>query len=205
MKLLIAEDDVLFQATLTRVLAPYYQIVLANDGQEAWDTLQHPDAPRFAILDWVMPHLTGPEICRKVRASQSLSSMYLIILTSKNSEADIVAGLRAGADDYITKPPTTAELLARTTTGERILALQEAVSGQSALIAPVASARRAPVREIAPDHQPRRRINRPETSAPLSFVPLRDCSEYVLNSPVETALKIAGISVCSGENGHAKR
>jgi CheY-like chemotaxis protein len=204
MKLLIAEDDVLFQATLTRVLAPSYQIVLANDGQEAWDILQQPDAPRLAILDWVMPGLTGPEICRKVRASQSLSSMYLIILTSKNSEADIVAGLRAGADDYITKPPTTAELIARTTTGERILALQEAVRAQSALIAPVA-ARRAPIREIAPDHQPRRRANRPETSAPLSFVPLRDCSEYVLDSPVETALKITGISVCSVENGHAKR
>ncbi len=205
MKLLIAEDDVLFQATLTRVLAPSYQIVLANDGQEAWDILQQPAGPRFAILDWVMPGLTGPEICRRVRASQSLSSIYLIILTSKNSEADIVAGLRAGADDYITKPPTTAELIARTTTGERILALQEAVSAQSALTGPIAAARRAPVPEIASDHQPRRRNNRPQTSGALSFVPLRDRSEYVLNSPVETALKITGISVCSVENGHAKR
>ncbi len=204
MKLLIAEDDVLFQATLTRVLAPSYQIVLANDGQEAWDILQQPDAPSLAILDWVMPGLTGPEICRKVRASQSLSSMYLIILTSKNSEADIVAGLRAGADDYITKPPTTAELRARTATGKRILELQEAVSAQAALSVPVVS-RRTPVREIPPNHQLRKRTGRQENAAGLSFGSPRDSAEYVLNSPVETALGITGISVCSVENGHAKR
>jgi DNA-binding response OmpR family regulator len=204
MKLLIAEDDVLFQATLTRVLAPFYQIVLAKDGQEAWDILQQPNAPRLAILDWVMPGLTGPEICRRVRASQSLSSMYLIILTSKNSEADVVAGLRAGADDYITKPPITAELRARTTTGERILALQEAVRAQSALSVPEA-ARRDTLREVSPDPQPRKRTNRQDNAPALSCVSPRDSSEYVRNSPAETALGITGISVCSVEKGHAKR
>jgi DNA-binding response OmpR family regulator len=205
MKLLIAEDDGVFQATLTRVLAPYYQIVLAEDGQKAWDILQQPDAPSLAILDWVMPGLTGPEICRKVRASQTLSSMYLIILTSKNSEADIVAGLRAGADDYITKPPTTAELRARTSTGERILALQEAVSSQSGLSIPVAASRKALVREITPDYQPRRRANRYENSEPLTFIPPRDCSDYALNSSVETTLALKGISGSPVENGHGKR
>jgi DNA-binding response OmpR family regulator len=131
MKLLIAEDDVLFRTMLVQVLAPEYEIVVANDGTEAWEIMQQPDAPRLAILDWVMPGLSGPEICRKVRASAFLSSMYILILTSKNSEADIVAGLRAGADDYVTKPPTATELRARTRVGKRILALQEALITQT--------------------------------------------------------------------------
>ena len=96
MKLLIAEDDVLFRTMLVQVLAPEYEIVVANDGGEAWEILQQADAPRLAILDWVMPGLSGPEICRKVRASAFLSSMY-IRSSLRNSEADIVAGLRAGA------------------------------------------------------------------------------------------------------------
>lgn len=130
MKLLIAEDDVLFQKMLSQVLAPDYEIVLACTGDEAWDILQRPDAPRLAVLDWVMPGLSGPEICRKVRACERLKSMYLIIVTSKNNEADIVSGLRAGADDYITKPPITAELRARIRVGERVLSLQAAVESQ---------------------------------------------------------------------------
>jgi len=132
MKLLIAEDDVLFQRVLAQTLAPRYEIVLARTGSEAWEILQRPDAPKLAVLDWVMPGLTGPEICRKVRADERLRSMYLIIVTSKNNEADIVAGLRAGADDYITKPPVNAELLARIRVGERVLHLQQAVEAQNA-------------------------------------------------------------------------
>ena len=93
--------------------------------------LQRPDAPRLAILDWVMPGLNGPEVCRKVRACSALSSLYLIILTAKNSEADIVSGLRAGADDYITKPPLAAGLRARVRVGQRVLELQDAVNAQA--------------------------------------------------------------------------
>lgn len=133
MKLLIAEDDILFQRMLVQLLASKYELVLANNGDEAWEILQSPDAPRLAILDWVMPGLTGPEICRKVRACPSMSSLYLILLTSKNSEADIVSGLRAGADDYITKPPSAAELCTRVRGGERVLALQEKIEAQSTL------------------------------------------------------------------------
>jgi len=130
MKLLIAEDDVLFQKTLSQMLGGEYDIVLACSGNEAWEILQSHDAPRLAILDWVMPGLTGPEICRKVRASERLRSMYLLIVTSKNNEADIVSGLRAGADDYITKPPVAAELRARLRVGERVLSLQNALELQ---------------------------------------------------------------------------
>jgi len=131
MKLLIAEDDDFFQKVLRDVLGRDYELVAAHDGNEAWALIQRPDAPRLAILDWVMPGLSGPEVCRKVRACPALSSMYLIILTAKNNEADIVSGLRAGADDYITKPPMPAELRARVRVGERVLLLQDAVEVQS--------------------------------------------------------------------------
>jgi DNA-binding response OmpR family regulator len=133
MKVLIAEDDVFFQKLLTRVLSPEFELVLAHDGNEAWAALQQPDAPRLAILDWVMPGMSGPQVCREVRACAALSSMYLIILTSKNNEADIVSGLRAGADDYITKPPIPAALRARVRVGMRVLALQDAVHQASVL------------------------------------------------------------------------
>jgi len=133
MKLLIAEDDVLFVKVLGQVLAQDHEVIVTRDGNEAWAVLQSPDAPRLAILDWVMPGLSGPEICRRVRACASLSSMYLIILTAKNNAADIVSGLRAGADDYITKPPVPEELRALLAIGERVLSLQDAVETQSAL------------------------------------------------------------------------
>jgi DNA-binding response OmpR family regulator len=131
MKLLIAEDDDFFQRILQQVLGTDHEIVMVNDGDEAWAALQRADAPHLAILDWVMPGLSGPQVCRNVRACPALSSMYLIILTAKNNEADIVSGLRAGADDYITKPPLPAELRARVRVGERVLELQAALEKQS--------------------------------------------------------------------------
>lgn len=133
MKLLIAEDNILFVKILEQVLGPDHELIVTRDGHDAWDAMQSPGAPRLAILDWVMPGLSGPEICRRVRSHAALSSMYLILLTAKNSAADIVSGLRAGADDYITKPPAAEELRARVTIGERVLALQDAVHTQSAL------------------------------------------------------------------------
>jgi DNA-binding response OmpR family regulator len=147
MRLLIAEDNGLFQKVLQQVLGRDHELVLARDGNEAWAALQAPDAPRLAILDWVMPGLTGPQVCRKVRACPALSSMYLIILTAKNSEADIVSGLRSGADDYLTKPPIPAELQARVRVGERILALQGMVEGQD-VAADRASVRELPLRNL---------------------------------------------------------
>src|ERR1700722_18194809 len=133
MRLLIAEDDVFFQKLLQQILSPNHEIVVAYDGNDACEKLQSSDVPQLAILDCVVPGLSGPQVCRRVRACAALSSMYLIILTAKNNEADIVSGLRAGADDYITKPPIPAELRARVKVGERILALQDAVEAQSLL------------------------------------------------------------------------
>jgi DNA-binding response OmpR family regulator len=132
MKLLIADDDIFFRKLLKQTLASDYDIILAEDGNEAWTTLQQEDAPQLAILDWVMPGMSGPQVCRKVRQCSRLDSMYLIILTAKNSVADVVSGLRAGADDYVTKPFSPEELRARVKIGERILNLKDSLAECSA-------------------------------------------------------------------------
>ncbi len=197
MKLLIAEDDVFFLKLLKQILAPDHELVLARDGSEAWAALQRPYAPQLAILDWVMPGLSGPEICRRVRASAPLSSMYLIILTAKNSAADIVSGLRAGADDYITKPPVPEELRARVTLGERVLALQDAVETQSAL-ARQASERERRLREGFDAGRPPVQDNLREVAAYLSrhIEPVDDCSDSRGETPYL-------LSTCSLENSHS--
>jgi DNA-binding response OmpR family regulator len=134
MKLLIAEDDAFFRKLLEQMLAADYELVLAENGEKAWAELQKKDAPRLAILDWVMPGMTGPQVCREVRQSPRLSSMYLIILTAKNSVADVASGLRAGADDYVTKPFEPHVLRARVKMGERIASLQELLNTQLAAL-----------------------------------------------------------------------
>lgn len=131
MKLLIAEDDAFFRTELKRVLAPEHELLFANDGLEAWSALQKSDAPRLAILDWVMPGLTGPQLCRNIRACSRLSSMHLILFTARNSTADVVSGLGAGADDYITKPFDIQELRMKVKLGKLVLDLQDAAESQS--------------------------------------------------------------------------
>jgi len=131
MKLLIAEDDIFFRRLLEQILAPEYDVILARDGNEAWALLQQPDPPQLAILDWVMPGMSGPQVCRRVRQGSRLD-MYLIILTAKNTVADVVSGLRAGADDYVTKPFSPEELRARVAIGKRILDLKNSLAERSA-------------------------------------------------------------------------
>jgi DNA-binding response OmpR family regulator len=131
MKLLIAEDDPLFRSLLQQILAPDYDVIMTQDGNEAWAALQQTNAPRLAILDWVMPGMSGPQVCRKVRQCPRLDSTYLIILAAKNTVADVVSGLRAGADDYVTKPFSPEELRARVKLGERILGLKDALVERS--------------------------------------------------------------------------
>jgi sigma-B regulation protein RsbU (phosphoserine phosphatase) len=132
MRLLIAEDNSFFVNMLRRFLSPEYEIITANDGAEAWNLLQGSDAPRLALVDWVMPGFSGPELCRKVRACPRLSSMYLILFTARNSVADVVSGFRAGADDYITKPFQPEELLVRVKLGKFVLDLQAASGKEQA-------------------------------------------------------------------------
>jgi DNA-binding response OmpR family regulator len=125
MKALIADDDLTYRRMLEALLAKWgYDLVVTSDGDAAWQVLQAPDAPQLAILDWMMPGKDGVEICRQIRESSQSDPKYIILLTSKGDKKDIVSGLDAGADDYITKPFESEELRARVQVGERILRLQ---------------------------------------------------------------------------------
>ncbi len=132
MKLLIAEDDAFFRKILQQLLSSEFETVIAKDGKEAWAALQKNDWPLLAIIDWVMPGMSGPQVCREARACEHTAGNYLILLTSRNSASDIVAGLHAGADDYVTKPFEAEELRARVRLGRRVLELQMTVAAQAA-------------------------------------------------------------------------
>ena len=125
MRVLIADDSATSRAMLRKSLARWgYEVVMAEDGAEAWNILERPDAPPMAILDWVMPHLTGPDVCKKVRETRREPYTYILLLTSKNSKDETVEGLEAGADDYIVKPFDQQELSVRLRAGKRIIDLQ---------------------------------------------------------------------------------
>ena len=129
MKTLIAEDDSVSRRLLQAALQKWgYEVTVTTQGREAWDALQQPGAPSLLILDWLMPELDGVEICRRIRASEALKSSYVILLTSRGSKEDIVEGLEAGADDYVTKPFDHGELRARVQVGARVIGLQNALA-----------------------------------------------------------------------------
>jgi two-component system cell cycle response regulator len=127
MKILVADDDSISRMLMQRTLQKFgYEVLLAENGRIAAEILLRSDGPRLALIDWMMPELDGLGLCREVRALQREGGyIYIVLLTSKQSSEDIVAGLEAGADDYITKPSQPAELRARLHTGCRILSLEE--------------------------------------------------------------------------------
>jgi len=123
---LVAEDDTISRRTVVSALARGgNQVVEAKDGLEAWDMLQDPNAPRLAILDWMMPGLDGLRLCRDLKRANDGRTRYLILVTSKAERQDVVKGLEAGADDYMIKPFDAEELRARVRVGFRVLDLQE--------------------------------------------------------------------------------
>lgn len=116
---------------LAATLAKFgHEVVVAADGAEAWAMLQSGDAPRLAILDWMMPEVDGVELCRRVRALPTSTPPYLILLTANSDKEDVVTGLDAGANDYLTKPFDRAELRARVQVGAHVLALQEVLAAR---------------------------------------------------------------------------
>jgi PAS domain S-box-containing protein len=124
MKILIAEDERTSRLILESVLTEWgHEVVAVADGLTAWQVLQGPEAPRLAILDWEMPGLEGPEVCRKARASPPATPPYLLLLTAKEGRGNITAGLQAGANDYLTKPLNPAELRVRLDVGISMLEL----------------------------------------------------------------------------------
>jgi len=131
MKILVAEDDPTSRRLLEVSLARSgYTVVAVTDGREAWQALQSPDAPRFVILDWMMPGRDGIDICRELRSQRSDTYVYVIFVTTKARTEDIVAGLEAGADDYLTKPYDPHELRCRVANGVRILKLQSQLAAK---------------------------------------------------------------------------
>jgi len=131
MRVLIAEDDPVSKGLLTASLTKAgYEVVSAEDGQQAWRVLQTPESPRLAVLDWMMPGMDGVEICRRLRRLEGGEFFYMILLTTKNLQEEIVEGLTAGADDYLTKPYDPHELRLRVRAGERTLLLQSALKAK---------------------------------------------------------------------------
>ncbi|MCM2263884.1 MAG: diguanylate cyclase [Desulfuromonadales bacterium] len=125
MKILIAEDDSLLRSLLEEQLTAWgYDVVASRDGGEAWQILQSKDAPKLAILDWMMPEMDGVSICHKVRAELPEPYTYIILLTAQQRDEDLIAGMEAGADDYISKPFKHNELKVRLRAGRRIIELQ---------------------------------------------------------------------------------
>ncbi|MFT5658403.1 MAG: two-component system cell cycle response regulator [Gammaproteobacteria bacterium] len=127
MKLLIAEDDLTSRTMLKAVTRRWdYEPITVDDGEAAWQLLQGDDTPRLLLVDWEMPNLNGLALCQRIRAKEEgTDPVYIILLTARNSTDDIVAGLEAGANDYIAKPFDNAELHARLQVGSRMLKLQE--------------------------------------------------------------------------------
>jgi diguanylate cyclase (GGDEF)-like protein len=104
-----------------------YQAVIARSGTEAWRVLESADAPRLAVLDWMMPGMDGLEICRRIRSANREPYIYILLLTARTESQDLIQGMDAGADDYLTKPFNAHELRVRLHAGRRILDLQEAL------------------------------------------------------------------------------
>jgi len=131
MRILVADDDLTYCRMLEALLDKWgYEPIVTCDGEEAWRILQGPEAPSLAILDWMMPGKDGVDICQYVRQASPSKPTYIILLTSRERKEDIVSGLDAGADDYITKPFEKEELRARVQAGERILKLQTELAGR---------------------------------------------------------------------------
>lgn len=128
MKVLIADDNTSVRRVLEATLTAWgYSPVTASDGREAWEIMERHDAPPLAVIDWMMPGMDGIDICRGLRAESSRFRPYLILLTCRDQQEDIVAGLEAGADDYVTKPFDTEELRVRLLVGKRYVDMQTAL------------------------------------------------------------------------------
>ena len=126
MKILVADDDIVTKKMLASLLTRWeFTVLTASTGSEAWQLLLEPDAPDLVLLDWQMPGMDGVDICRQLRQLETHRHKYIILLTSRSETDDIVTGLQAGADDYLTKPFDKGELHARISVGRRTLQLQQ--------------------------------------------------------------------------------
>jgi phosphoserine phosphatase RsbU/P len=129
LRILVAEDQAVARFVLEDTLSSWnYDVISVADGVTAWEALRAEEAPKLALLDWEMPGLDGPDICQLVRQLATDQPPYLILLTVREGTEDLVAGLRSGANDYLTKPFQEAELAARLAVAVRTLELQRTLA-----------------------------------------------------------------------------
>jgi sigma-B regulation protein RsbU (phosphoserine phosphatase) len=129
LRVLVADDEPVSRTVVAAMLRKSgYDVQIVADGEQAWAALQRPDPPHLAVVDWMMPGIDGVEVCRRLRRLETSTPTYVILLTSRDAAADIVEGLHAGADDYVTKPPHEEELLARVSVGARVISLQQTLA-----------------------------------------------------------------------------
>ena len=127
MRILVADDSPIFREVLQRMLTGWgYEVVVAGDGEQAWTCLQAADAPKLAVLDWMMPGLDGLELCRQIRATD-VSDVYVVIVTAKTDPIDLLFAIEAGADDYLSKPLKSTEVRTRLRAACRILELRQSL------------------------------------------------------------------------------
>lgn len=126
MRILVADDDPVARLVVSSRLTKWgYGVVTAEDGTSALAVLTRPGAPRIALIDWMMPGLDGPDVCRRLRASASGTSTYVLLLTAREGSASVAEGLDAGANDYLTKPFDDRELRARLGVAARVVNLED--------------------------------------------------------------------------------
>ncbi|MGE0865691.1 MAG: PleD family two-component system response regulator [Vicinamibacterales bacterium] len=129
LRVLVADDEPVSRTVVGAMLKKAgYEVSYACDGEQAWAQLSTATPPAIALLDWEMPGLKGPEVVERIRARGDQAPTYVILLTSRHSSADIVTGLKAGANDYVTKPANEDELIARVNVGARVVELQAALA-----------------------------------------------------------------------------
>jgi len=134
MNILIAEDDAVARLTLSAVLKGFgYDVTVAEQGAEAWADLQLGHFP-IVISDWEMPDVSGPELCRRIRARSDARYTYFILVTATGGKQRYLEGMEAGADDFITKPVDMEELRARLKGAERMLGLRHHVQQLEGLL-----------------------------------------------------------------------
>jgi sigma-B regulation protein RsbU (phosphoserine phosphatase) len=131
MRIVLVDDDVAACDFLGSILGRWgYDVVVGHDGNDAWHLLRAAAAPKLAILDWIMPHLDGLEVCRKVRELPTTEPTYILLVTGNGTKEAVVAGLEAGADDFVVKPYDLGELRARLQVGRRLVELQSRLADQ---------------------------------------------------------------------------
>lgn len=134
-RILVADDDRMTTMLLGKALEQWgFEVVVAHDGTSAWERLTGSAPPSLAIIDWMMPGIDGLELCRRVRTVSLAGPLYMILLTARTGKQDLIAGLEAGADDYLTKPFDPDELRARIHVGQRTLALISNIRRLSGLL-----------------------------------------------------------------------